>query len=56
MAAEVTIVCDECSAVIVAAKTATQARKEGIRDGVMVRRKGEDICRQCNDRRKRKSS
>ena len=53
MAAEVTIVCDRCSAIIVAANTATQARKEGIRDGVMVRRKGEDICKQCEEREKR---
>jgi hypothetical protein len=54
MAAEVTIVCDDCAAIIVAAKTATEARKEGIRDKMMVRRDGKDICATCDERRKRK--
>lgn len=50
MAAEVTIVCDDCSAIIVAARTATEARKEGVRDKLMVRKNKKDICRFCNDR------
>lgn len=54
MAKEVTIVCDRCSAIIVAADTAKEARAEGIRDKAMVRRKGEDICAQCNERENQK--
>lgn len=53
MAAEVTIVCDRCSGIIVAAATAGKARKEGVRDKTMVRKNGEDICRECNERDKR---
>lgn len=55
MGYEVTIICDECGSIIVAARTATKARKEGIRDKVMVRRDGKDICADC-DRRTRRST
>lgn len=44
----------ECSVIIVAAKTATLARKEALRDKAMVRRNGEDICSECNEREKRR--
>jgi hypothetical protein len=53
MSAEVTIVCDLCAVIIVAARTATEARREGIRDKMMVRDEdGKDICRDCNKRRR----
>jgi hypothetical protein len=53
MSVEVTIVCDECSAIIVAASTAGEARREGLRDGAMVRRGTKDICMECVRRQER---
>lgn len=51
MSVEVTIVCDECSAIIVAAATAGEARREGKRDRCMIQRKGKDICIICARRK-----
>lgn len=54
MSVEVTIVCDNCAAIIVAARTAGEARKEGLRDKALVRRNGQDICAECNERARRR--
>lgn len=53
MSVEITIVCDGCSAIVVAASSVGEARREGKRDGVLFSVNKKDFCAKCHERYRR---